>query len=140
MPAAQAFVHSLNILVKYVRLYGYKHRRTEEQFRITWDELQAALSAGSGRGGLLLGVSGQQLLVDGIPLESGQAERSFAKLLSAAGLASLHFSAKVTMTDFSRLVRGFALGGSKAQVVAEQIKAAVSVSPCVTSIPSAASS
>jgi hypothetical protein len=117
-------VHSLNILVKYVRLYGYKHRRTEEQFRITWDELQAALSA-SGPGGLLLGVSGQQLLVDGTPLESGQSERSFAKLLSAAGLASLQFSTRVTMADFSRLVRGFALGGSKAQVVAEQIKAAV---------------
>src|SRR5512146_3467871 len=29
------------------------------------------------------------------------------------------------MTEFARLVRGFALGGSKAQVVAEQIKAAV---------------
>lgn len=110
--------------MKYVRLYGYKHRRTEEQFRITWDELQAALSAGS-RGGLLLGITGQQLLMDGMPLESGQAERSFAKLLSAAGLASLQFSPKVTMTDFSRLVRGFALGGSKAQIVAEQIKAAV---------------
>jgi hypothetical protein len=39
LPAAQAFVHSLNILVKYVRLYGYKHRRTEEQFRIAWEEL-----------------------------------------------------------------------------------------------------
>ncbi|HEU5335581.1 MAG TPA: hypothetical protein VFU27_06440, partial [Terriglobales bacterium] len=110
--------------MKYVRLYGYKHRRTEEQFRITWDELQATLAAGS-RGGLLLGITGQQLLVDGVPLESGQAERSFAKLLSAAGLASLQFSRKVTMADFSRLVRGFALGGSKAQVVAEQIKAAV---------------
>ena len=124
LPAAQAFVHSLNILVKYVRLYGYKHRRTEEQFRIAWDELQSVLSMGSS-GGLLLGVTGQQLLVDGMPLESGQAERSFAKLLSAAGVASLQFSPKVTIADFSRLVRGFALGGSKAQVVAEQIKAAV---------------
>ena len=110
--------------MKYVRLYGYKHRRTEEQFRIAWDELQATLAAGS-RGGLLLGITGQQLLVDGMPLESGQAERSFAKLLSAAGLASLQFSPQVSMADFSRLVRGFALGGSKAQVVAEQIKAAV---------------
>ncbi|HTM89006.1 MAG TPA: hypothetical protein VL155_12435 [Terriglobales bacterium] len=110
--------------MKYVRLYGYKHRRTEEQFRITWDELQAALPTG-GRDGLLLGVSGQHLLVDGMPLESGQAERSFAKLLSAAGLASLQFSAKVTQSDFSRLVRGFALGGSKAQLVSDQIRAAV---------------
>ncbi len=124
LPAAQAFVHSLNILVKYVRLYGYKHRRTEEQFRIAWDELQAALPEGRSNG-LLLGVSGQALLADGVALESGQAERSFAKLLSAAGVASLQFSSKVTMSDFSRLVRGFALGGSKAQVVAEQIKAAV---------------
>jgi hypothetical protein len=110
--------------VKYVRLYGYKHRRTEEQFRIAWEELQAALPPG-GEIGLLLGVSGQQLLMDGIPLESGQAERSFANLLSAAGLASLQFSPKVSRGDFSRLVRGFALGGSKAQAVAEQIKAAV---------------
>jgi len=110
--------------VKYVRLYGYKHRRTEEQFRIAWDELQAVIAMG-GESGLLLGVTGQQLLVGGMPLESGQAERSFAKLLSAAGLASLQFSARVTEGDFSRLVRGFALGGSRAQVVADQIKAAV---------------
>ena len=41
--SAGAFVHSLNILVKYVRLYGFEHKRTETQFEIAWNELQQAL-------------------------------------------------------------------------------------------------
>jgi hypothetical protein len=117
-------VHSLNILVKYTRLYGVDHKRTEGQFETTWAELQAALPK-AGDSGFLLGVSGNKLLLDGIPLESGQAERSFAQLLTTAGLASIHFSAKVTMADFARLVRAFTTGGSKAQDVAKQIKEAM---------------
>ena len=73
-------------------------------------------------GGFLLGVSDNKLLLDGIPLETGQAERSFAQLLTTAGLASIHFSNKVTIDDFARLVRAFAVGGSRAQDVAKQIK------------------
>ena len=69
-----------------------------------------------------MGVSGSKLLLDGIPLETGQAERSFAQLLTTAGLASINFSNKVTVEDFARLVRAFAVGGSKAQDVAKQIK------------------
>jgi hypothetical protein len=61
-------------------------------------------------------------LLDGIPLESGQAERSFAQLLNAAGLSSILFSNKVTLDDFTRLVRAFAMGGSKAEDFAKQIK------------------
>jgi hypothetical protein len=114
-------VHSLNILVKYVRLYGLDHKRTEAQFAIAWKELQSGLPTGKD-GGFLLGVSGAQLLLDGIPLETGQAERSFAQLLTAAGLASLHFSGQVTQEDFMRLVKAFATAGSKAQDVAKQIK------------------
>ena len=114
-------MHSLNILVKYVRLYGFNHKRTEAQFEVAWNELQQALPK-SGDGGFLLGVSGTKLLSDGVPLESGQAERSFAQLLTTAGLASIHFSTKVTVDDFARLVRAFAVGGSKAQDVAKQIK------------------
>lgn len=124
MAAARVFVHSLNILVKYVRLYGFDHKRTNSQFRIAWQELQSSLPT-NGKSGFLLGVSGDKLLLDGIPLESGQAEQSFARLLSAAGLASLHFSSGVKVNDFSRLVRAFATGGSKAEAVAEQIKAAL---------------
>src|SRR5579863_5386337 len=66
------------------------------------------------------------LLLDGVPLETGQVERSFGQLLSTAGLASLHFSKDVTIEDFARLVRAFTLAGSKAQDVAKQIKEALS--------------
>jgi hypothetical protein len=104
-----------------VRLYGFEHKRTETQFETAWNELQSALPK-AGDQGFLLGVSGNKLLLDGIPLETGQAERSFAQLLTTAGLASINFSTKVTVDDFARLVRAFAVGGSKAQDVAKQIK------------------
>ena len=124
--SAQAFVHSLNILIKYARMYGFDHKRTEGQFETTWNELQTALPAG-GDAGFLLGVSDNRLLLDGIPLDSGQAEKSFATLLTTAGLASLHFSKNVTKEDFVRLVRAFTIAGSKAQDVAKQIKDALGV-------------
>jgi hypothetical protein len=119
--SARAFIHSLNILVKYVRLYGFQHKRTEGQFEVTWNELQHGLPK-EGDAGFLLGVSENRLLLDGVALESGQAERSFAQLLTAAGLASIHFSKGVTVDDFARLIRAFAVGGSKAQDVVQQIK------------------
>jgi hypothetical protein len=76
----------------------------------------------TGDQGFLLGVSGNKLLLDGIPIETGQAERSFAQLLTTAGLASINFSNQVTVEDFARLVRAFAVGGSKGQDVAKQSK------------------
>jgi len=108
--------------VKYVRLYGFEHKRTVGQFETAWNELQQGLPKGP-EGSFLLGVSGNKLLLDGIPLETGQAEHSFAQLLTTAGLASIHFSNQVTVDDFARLVRAFAVGGSKAQDVVKQIKA-----------------
>lgn len=102
-------------------MYGYDHKRTEAQFETTWNELQTGLPSG----GFLLGVSDNKLLLDGIPLESGQAEKSFATLLTTAGLASLHFSKDVTEEDFVRLVRAFMVAGSKAGDVAKQIKEAL---------------
>lgn len=119
--SARAFLHSLNILIKYTRLYGSNHKRTDTQFEVAWRELQQALPK-TGDTGFVLGVSDNKLLIDGIPLESGQAERSFAQLLNAAGLSSILFSNKVTLEDFTRLVRAFAMGGSKAQDFAKQIK------------------
>jgi hypothetical protein len=83
--------------------------------------LQNALPPGT-ENGFLLGVSDNKLLMDGIPLESGQAERSFAQLLTTAGLASIQFSNKVTLDDFARLVRAFAVGGSRAQDIVKQIR------------------
>ncbi len=108
-------------MIKYTRLYGTNHKRTEGQFQLAWTELQQALPKG-GDTGFLLGVSDNKLLLDGIPLETGQAERSFAQLLTAAGLSSIMFSNKVTLDDFTRLVRAFAMGGSKAQDFAKQLK------------------
>jgi PilZ domain len=108
-------------LIKYTRLYGVTHKRTEGQFQTTWSELQQALPK-TGDTGFLLGVSDNKLLLDGIPLEAGQAERTFAQLLTAAGLSSIMFSSKVTLEDFTHLVRAFAMGGSKAQDFAKSIK------------------
>src|SRR3984957_6777595 len=122
--SARAFVHSLNILIKYARMYGFDHKRTEAQFQITWNDLQQALPT-AGDSGFLPGVSDNKLLLDGIPLDAGQAERSFTQLLNTAGLASLHFSKDVTVDDFTRLVRAFTLAGSKAQDFAKQIKEAL---------------
>jgi len=107
--------------VKYVRLYGSDHKRTEGQFAIAWNELQEGLPKGT-EGSFLLGVSENKLLLDGIPLETGQAERSFAQLLTTAGLASIHFSNQVTKEEFAQLVKAFALGGSRAQDVVKEIK------------------
>ena len=126
--SARAFVHSLNILIKYARMYGYDHKRTEAQFEVTWNELQQGLPT-AGDGGFLLGVSDNRLLLDGVPLETGQTERSFGQLLTTAGLASLHFSKGVTVEDFTRLVRAFTLAGSKAQDVSKQIKEALNSGP-----------
>ncbi|MGA7169777.1 MAG: hypothetical protein WBX08_11555, partial [Candidatus Sulfotelmatobacter sp.] len=105
-------------------MYGYEHKRTEAQFEVTWSELQQGLPA-AGEGGFLLGVSDNKLLLDGVPLETGQTERSFGQLLTTAGLASLHFSKDVTIEDFTRLVRAFTVAGSKAQDVSKQIKEAL---------------
>jgi hypothetical protein len=106
-------------------MYGPDHKRTEAQFETAWNELQQGLPT-AGESGFLLGVSDNKLLLDGVPLEAGQTERSFGQLLSTAGLASLHFSKDVTLEDFARLVRAFTLAGSKAQDVAKQIKEALS--------------
>ncbi|HXM11982.1 MAG TPA: PilZ domain-containing protein [Terriglobales bacterium] len=97
------------------------HKRTQSQFQTAWKELQQAVPK-SGDTGFLLGVADNKLLLDGIPLETGQAERSFAQLLTAAGLSSILFSNKVTIDDFTRLVSAFAMGGSKAQDFAKQLK------------------
>src|SRR5580698_4826359 len=105
-------------------MYGYEHKRTEAQFEVTWNELQQGLPT-TGDSGFLLCVSDNKLLFDGIAIEAGQAERSFATLLNTAGLASLHFSKDVTIADFTRLVRAFTVAGSKGQDVSKQIKEAL---------------
>src|SRR5229473_2535313 len=58
--AGRAFVRSLNILLKFARLYGFDHVRTKEQLGIAWHELSAAIPPANDAG-LLLGASGSQL-------------------------------------------------------------------------------
>jgi hypothetical protein len=122
--AARAFVRSLNILLKFARLYGYEHARTIEQLQIAGQELHTAIPPGS-EGGLLLGATGAQLLLDGVPLEGAPAEKQFAQLLSAAGLASVQFFASVTGEELWRFVRAFPTGKAKPAELAMQLKAAL---------------
>jgi hypothetical protein len=106
VPSARAFVRGLNVLLKYARLYGLEHTRSAGQFESTWNELVDAVRT-AGETGLLLGASGSQLLLDGVPLESTHAERSFADLLNNAGVASICFQSNVEREEFANLVRVF---------------------------------
>ncbi|MGA8222871.1 MAG: hypothetical protein WB780_14565, partial [Candidatus Acidiferrales bacterium] len=126
--AARAFVRSLNILLKFARMYDFGHPRTAKQYETAWSELRTAL--GDNEAGLLLAVSGDQLLLDGMALESAAAEKSFARMLSAAGIASIHFSPKVSQASLARFVRGFPTGtGAKPAALVEQLKEALQGDP-----------
>src|SRR6202007_1128298 len=96
--AARQFVRSLNILLKFARLYEFGHVRTAAQFETTWNELRSALDE-SGGSGLLLGASGNQILLDGVPLGAAAGEKSFAQLLTSSGIASIHFSPAMTQAQ-----------------------------------------
>jgi hypothetical protein len=127
--AARAFVRSLNILLKFARMYDFGHPRTKKQYETAWSELQSALGSDN-EAGVLLSVSGDQLLLDGMSLESAAAEKSFARMLSAAGIASIHFSPKVTQASLAKFVRGFPTGtGAKPAQLVEQLKAALQGDP-----------
>ena len=121
---ARAFVRSLNILLKFARLYEFGHAKTSQQFETTWKELRGALDD-SGGSGVLLGASGTQILLDGVPLGSAAGERSFAQLLITSGIASIHFSPTLTQPQFARFVRAFPSGNAKPSSLAEQLKSAL---------------
>ncbi len=121
---ARTFVRSLNILLKFARLYEFGHVRTAAQFETTWKELRAALDE-SGGSGVLLGASGNQILLDGVPLGAAAGERSFAQLLITSGIASIHFAPNLTQAQFARFVRAFPSGNAKPSSLAEQLKAAL---------------
>src|SRR6202049_158862 len=122
--SARAFVRSLNILLKFARLYGYDHVRTIEHLDIAWRELQAAMPPAS-ESGLLLGATGSQLLLDGVPLEGAPAERQFALLLSTAGIASVQFFPSVTQEELRRFARAFPTSKTKPAELVLQLKSAL---------------
>src|SRR3989454_4129295 len=122
--SGRAFVRSLNILLKFARLYGYGHARTIELLQVAGQELRTAIPLGS-EGGLLLGATGSQLLLDGVPLEGAPAEKQFAQLLSAAGLASVQFFTTVTLEELARFALAFPTGKAKPSELAQQLKVAL---------------
>jgi hypothetical protein len=122
--AARAFVRSLNIVLKFARLYGHDHARVLDQLAVAWNELRTAIPDGA-ETGLLLGASGSQLLLDGVPLEGAPAEKQFAQLLSAAGLASVQFTQQVSQAELAKFVHAFPSGKAKPAELAEQLKAAI---------------
>jgi hypothetical protein len=122
--AGRAFVRSLNILLKYARLYGFDHSRTAEQLANAWSELRTAIPEGAEEG-LLLGATGNQLLLDGVPLDSTPAEKQFAQLLSAAGLASVQFSSQISEGELAKFTHAFPTGKAKPAELAQQLKAAI---------------
>jgi hypothetical protein len=121
---ARAFVRSLNILLKFARLYEFGHAKTTAQFETTWKELRQALED-SGGSGVLLGASGHQILLDGVPMGSSAGEKSFAQLLTTSGIASIHFSTALSQGQFARFVRAFPSGNAKPSALAEQLKTAL---------------
>ena len=123
--SARAFVRSLNILLKFARLYGYDHARTMEQLDTAFRELRTAIPMGTDAG-LLLGATGSQLLLDGVPLEGSPTEKQFAQLLSTAGLASIEFFPSITQEEIGRFARAFPTGKAKPSELANQLKSALS--------------
>src|SRR5258707_1433994 len=122
--AGRAFVRSLNILLKFARLYGYEHARTVEQLQIAWQELRSAIPL-EADAGLLVGATTAKLLLEGVPREASPAESNCAKLLPGAGLASIHFFLSVTEAELSRFVHAFPTGKAKPAELALQLKAAL---------------
>src|ERR1700675_4404960 len=107
--AGRAFVLIVIFLRNPPRLYGYEHVRTREQLEIAWGELRTAIPEHSDTS-MLLGATGTQLILDGVPLEGSPAEKQFAQLLCAAGLASVQFSSRINIQELDKFVRAFPTG------------------------------
>ena len=110
--------------MKFARLYGHEHARTIQQLQTAWQELRGAIPMGTDSA-LVLGATNSQLLLDGVPLEGSPAEKQFAQLLSAAGVASVQFFASLTEEEIGRFVRAFPTGKAKPAELAQQLKAAL---------------
>jgi hypothetical protein len=89
---------------------------------VAWSELKDAVP--KTKGSFVLGASNDRMLVDGVAIEAGQAERSFAQLLTASGLTSIQFLGSVTAEEFEKLVRAFAFNGTRAQDLADHVRSA----------------
>jgi hypothetical protein len=106
---ARAFVRSLNVLLKYCNLYGLEHLRSAEQFDAAWVELRSSVRA-TGDLGLLVGITGSHLLIDGVPLDLSPAELDFAEILTTARVGSIRFMSSVSRSEFREFIKVFVDG------------------------------
>src|SRR5208282_3704526 len=71
--------------------------------------------------------------LDGVPLESAAAEKSFARMISSAGIASIMFTSQCTQASLARFIRAFPTGAggssSTAVALAEQLRTALEGDP-----------
>ena len=119
--AGRAFVRSLNISAEICAVVRVRPRPHGGTVAVAWKELRTAIPEDSDSG-LLLGATGAQLLLDGVPLEGAPAEKQFAQLLSAAGLASVQFTAEVTEDELAKFMHAFPTGKAKPSELAQQLK------------------
>ncbi|HEY7679140.1 MAG TPA: hypothetical protein VIC04_01385, partial [Terriglobia bacterium] len=118
----RAFLRTLNMLLKTVRMYGFDHVRSNEQMGAAWNDLQKSLAAD---GSFQIAVAGSKLLVDGLQVKANPAEAGFAAMLSSAGISSIHFSEQATAEQFARFARAFAMSGGKFEGLLDHLRAAL---------------
>lgn len=110
--ASRSFVHNLNALLKSARLYGWHHARSAKQYDDTWKELKTAIAT-AGPAGLMVGTSGNKLVLDGAVFESTAAESSLAQIFTNAGVASVLFTPEISQDSFMHFVKAFAGAAAK---------------------------
>ena len=120
--AIRAFLRTLNMLLKCVRMYGMDHVHSTEQMAGTWSDLHKCLEA---EGGFQIAVTGAKLLIDSKALKANPAEAGFASLLSSAGISSIQFSRAATRDEFGRFARAFAQSGGKFEGLLDLLRKAL---------------
>jgi len=122
--AAREFVRSLNLVLKSSRLYGLENERCAGLLEAAWHALSAALTSG-GEGGLLLGVAGGRLLVDGTAIDTAPSDRGFVEILAAGRLASLQFGRRTRKDDMLLMVRALTLAANRPGELAVSLRNAL---------------
>ena len=118
---SRAFVRTLNVLLKYARMYGMDHARTAHQFDSAWEELAEAIKAPRAIPGCSWGPLARSYCWTGYPWRRPRRSAAFADLLSTSGVASVAFGKQTEREDFAKFVEAFIEpGAGKAGTLAER--------------------
>jgi hypothetical protein len=115
--SARNFVRSLNVVSRQASLYGLQHKLVSSQFEFSFQELQKALAQ---RDRLMLVPANERLLLDGVSLGCGSAEKALSQLFVSAGIAALSILPGITKDEFGSFVT--ILGRSKPSEVFAQLR------------------